>query len=103
MYTVEFLPVAKEDLTAIAEYIGKTLKNPQAAYDLMAELMEVAGRLKEYPYEYQAYNPIKPLKYEYRRATIKNYVMFYWIDEKKKVVTVARVVYGRRKYSDLLM
>lgn len=103
MYTVEFLPVAKEDLTDIAEYIGKTLKNPQAAYDLMADLMDVAGGLEEYPYEYQAYVPIKPLKYEYRRATIKNYVMFYWIDEKQKVVTIARVLYGRRNYSDVLM
>lgn len=103
MYTIEYLPVAKEDLLEIVAYIGKELKNHDAVYELMDELTDVSERLESFPYEYQAYTPLKMLKHEYRRAPIKNYVMFYWIDEVQKKVTIARVLYGRRNYVNLLV
>lgn len=103
MYTIEYLPVAKDDLLEIVEYIGKELKNPEAVYELMDELTDVSERLESFPYEYQVYTPLKTLKQEYRRAPIKNYVMFYWVDEVQKKVTITRVLYSRRKYVNLLV
>ena len=33
---------------------------------------------------------------------VKNYLIFYWVDEENKTVTVARVIYSRRDYLEEL-
>ena len=55
-----------------------------------------------FPYATPTYQPIRPLKHEYRKILVQNYLMFYWVDEEKKLVTVARVVYAKRDYGRLL-
>ena len=46
--------------------------------------------------------PIRPLKHEYRKLRVRNYLVFYWVDEERKLVTVARMIYARRNYEGLL-
>ena len=72
MYKLEYLPVARKD------------------------------SVLSFPYAPPAYQPIRPLKHEYRKILVQNYLMFYWVDEEKKLVTVARVVYAKRDYGRLL-
>ncbi len=38
----------------------------------------------------------------YRKLVVKNYVVFYLIDEKNKVVEIGRILYGRRDWLSLL-
>lgn len=95
MYKLEFLPVAKEDMLEIIKYISGELKNKQAAENLAEEFI-AAESLRQFPYSHQVYSPLKPLKTEYRKIIIKNYLMFYTVDEKEKTVTVMRVIYARR-------
>jgi len=102
MYKLEFLPVARQDITDIARYISHELSNPTAAETLANEMIEAAERLADFPYISAVHQAIKPLKNEYRKLIVKNYIMFYWIDEKGKRVIVARVIYGRRDYDKLL-
>ncbi len=102
MYTLEYLPAAREDLIAIMQYISGELKNPAAAERLAADLAEAGERVREYPYAAPAYWAIRPLKREYRKLVVKHFLMFYWVDEEKKTVTIARVVYARRDYKRLL-
>ena len=83
MYKLEYLPVARKDMLEIVRYISRELQNPDAADRLAVEL-------------------IRPLKHEYRKILVQNYLMFYWVDEEKKLVTVARVVYAKRDYGRLL-
>ena len=33
---------------------------------------------------------------------VKNYIMFYYVDEPKKLITIARVIYAHRNYNALL-
>jgi plasmid stabilization system protein ParE len=33
---------------------------------------------------------------------VKNYFVFYWVDENEKTVTIARVIYARRNISTIL-
>ena len=49
-----------------------------------------------------AYAPLRPLKHEYRKLLVENYMMLYWVSETEKRVTIARVVYARRDYTKLL-
>lgn len=39
---------------------------------------------------------------EYRKAVIKNYIMFYSVDEVKQTIYIMRFIYGRRDYINLL-
>jgi len=102
MYQLDYLPLARQDMAEIARYISHELCNPQAAEKLAYEMIEAAGRLCIFPYANAIHAAIKPLPREYRKQIVQNYIMFYWVDEKEKLVTVARVIYARRDYEKLL-
>lgn len=101
-YNVEFLPVALTDLIDIIKYIRYDLESVSAAEKLLIQIGKMTSVLEQFPYTYQAYVPIRNLNHEYRRAVIGKYLVFYWVDEQEKKVTVARIIYSRRKYEDLL-
>ncbi len=102
MYTIEYLPIAKSDMVDIAKYIGVKLENPEAAERLAEKMIEAAEKLTDMPYKCPVHIPVKPLRHEYRKLIVQNYIMFYWVDEDKKLITIARVVYSGRDYENLL-
>ena len=102
MYKLEYLPVARKDMLEIVRYISGELQNPDAADRLAVELVNAAENVLTFPYATPAYRPIRPLKHEYRKILVQNYLILYWVDEEKKLVTVARVVYAKRDYGRLL-
>ena len=86
----------------IAKYIGVKLENPEAAERLAEKMIEAAEKLTDMPYKCPVYIPVKPLRHEYRKLIVQKYIMFYWVDEDKKLITIARVVYSGRDYENLL-
>jgi plasmid stabilization system protein ParE len=102
MYKLAYLPSAKQDMAEIAGYISHELSNPAAAEKLAAEMIEAAGRLTKFPYANGVHFSLKPLRQEYRKLAVRSYMMFYWIDEAEKLVTVARVIYASRDFEKLL-
>jgi len=61
-----------------------------------------ADKFKNFPYAKDLHIPIKPLKNEYRKLLVKNFIIFYWVDEDKKTITIARVIYNKRDFSQML-
>ena len=102
MYQLDYLPITRQDMTEIARYISHELGNPTAADRLAQEMIEAAERLREFPYLNALHYTIKPLNYEYRKQIVRNYIMFYRVEEEEKRVTIAKVIYARRNYNDLL-
>jgi len=102
MYKLEYLPIAKQDMVEIARYISKELRNPSAAEKLAVEMIDAAERLVDFPYSKAMHITAKPLKHEYRRLVVKNYVMFYWVNEIEKSIVIARVIYAHRDFDNLL-
>lgn len=102
MYELEYLPAARQDMVDIVRYISRELCNPSAAERLAMELIQAGDRIPGFPYANPTYTPIRPLKHEYRKQPVRNYIMFYWVDESKKLVTVARVIYAKREIDRLL-
>lgn len=102
MYRIQFLETALDDLKEIVTYISHTLQNPVAAENFTKDLLSQIDTLSEFPYLCPSYRPIKPLKQEYRRLHVKNYFVFYWVNEQQKEITIARVIYSRRNIQDLL-
>jgi len=102
MYQLEYLPIAKQDMTEIVNYISNELCNSAAADKLAHEMIEAADRLTEFPYLNAVHFTDRPLKHEYRKQIVQNYIIFYWVNEKDRHITIARVVYARRSYEKLL-
>ncbi len=102
MYKLEYLPVALKDMLEIVRYISLELHNPDVANRLAVELVNAAESILTFPYVTPAYQPIRPLKHEYRKILVRNYLIFYWVNEERKLITVARVVYAKRDYNRLL-
>ena len=102
MYQLEFLPIARQDMADIVRYISHDLSNPTAAEKLAYEMIAAAERLTDFPYINPIHQSVKPLKSEYRKLIVKNYILFYWIDESDRKVTIARAIYARREYEKLL-
>lgn len=102
MYNLHYLPIAKNDMTEIAYYVSKVLSNPNAAKRLTNELIKSGERLAKFPYSNPVYMPIRPLKHEYRKMIVSHYIIFYWVNEQEKLVTIARVIYAKRDYTSFL-
>ena len=102
MYSVEYMPLAVQDMVEIVLYIAQELSNPAAAERIAERLAEAGESLRDFPYAQPDYAPLRPLKHEYRKLLVENYMMFYWVTETEKRVTIARVVYARRNYAKLL-
>lgn len=101
-YKLEYLPAARQDLVEIVRYISGNLKNPAAAHRLAEKMIDAVEALREFPYAKPAYMPLRPLKHEYRKLLVENYLVFYWVDDQAKQITVARVLYARRACEMLL-
>ena len=102
MYDVKYLPADLTDMVGIVRYVSVQLQNPTAADHLAEELVNAVERLREFPYSFPVYVPIRPLKKEYRKLPAQNYLIFYWVEEEKKQITIARVIYAKRNYSQFL-
>lgn len=89
-------------MVELVGYIARELGDPQAAGRLAEDLIEAGERIPDFPYASPVYRPIRPLEQEYRRLLVRNYAMFYRVDEAVKLATVVRVVYARRDCGALL-
>lgn len=96
MYKLSYLPLANRDIADAVNYIADELLAPKAALDLLDALDKSISRLKDFPYSCRVYQPVKPLEQEYRIIPVKNYAVFYTVDEKKKLVEITRVIYAKR-------
>lgn len=102
MYKLSYLPLANRDIADAVNYIADELLAPKAALDLLDALDKSISRLKDFPYSCRVYQPVKPLEQEYRIIPVKNYAVFYTVDEKKKLVEITRVIYAKRDLDEQL-
>jgi len=101
-YTLNITDLAEEDILAAVRYISGVLKNPIAANTLLDEIERYEKVLENtpniYPFVNDEYLSEKGLKY----VRIKNFLMFYIIDENNRIVNVIRFLYIRRNWKNIL-
>lgn len=97
-YSVDLSEPAEKDLIDIVKYIASQLSSPMSAYHMMDIFEEAIAN--------QSYSPQRcPLIADerlsvlgYRKLMVKNYIVFFSVDEKNKVVDVERILYERRDW-----
>ena len=79
----------------IIYYISNNLNNPTAARNLTNKFINSANNILQFPYGLAVYNSFGKLKRQYRDMKVDNFLMFYTIDEKDKIITITRVLYQK--------
>ena len=101
-YKVKSSRRARKDLTAIGDYITKELHAPQAALDLMDEIDSQLIGLRQMPKRFALVSDERIARSDIRSIPVKNYLIFYVVDDATKTVNILRILYSRRDWAKLL-
>lgn len=93
MYDIKYLPIARRDLIDIIDYITDHLKSPKAASNLLDEVEESILLLRKFPFRCKIYQQGRNLKKEYRLLSVKNYAIFYVVEDLK--IEIHRIIYAK--------
>ena len=103
MYHLNITNLAEEDILRTSKYISEALKAPIAANKLLDEIEKYANIIEETPNIFPIVSDVYLAEKRIRFAIVKNYMMFYIVNENEKLVDVLRFLYGRRDWKNILM
>jgi plasmid stabilization system protein ParE len=102
MYALIFSKIINDDVYQSYTYIKETLEASKAAEDLIEELIDKLNYIKETPFR----RPLVQDKYlaslEIRAIKVKNYVLYYNVEENKKIINIIRFMYNKRDWVNVL-
>ncbi len=95
-YKVKITPQASTQMLEIFSYISDTLKEPIAAEGLLDELQKSILSLNTMP-KRAALTEEEPWRsYGIHKMSVKNFLVYFWVNEDSKEVHITAVIYGRR-------
>ena len=101
-YKVRITRQARSHLREIRRYIEYELLAPKAAKDLIAEIKVEMQSLTQMPSRIHL-TPEQPWHDQgVHRDRVKNYYIYFWVDERNKKVQILGVIYVRRDQSKQL-
>ncbi|MEW5952987.1 MAG: type II toxin-antitoxin system RelE/ParE family toxin [Bacillota bacterium] len=101
-YRVNVSEPAENDLRDIVRYISAQLSAPITALKMMDAVEEAIAGLADMPQKYPPVIDERLATMGYHKLIVKNYIAFFTIDEKAKVVDVERILYVRRDWFRIL-
>jgi plasmid stabilization system protein ParE len=104
MYELVFSKIIEEDIDSCYNYIKDILEAPMAAEKLMKELYEKLNYIKEKPFSRPFVHDDFLSSLGIRSIKVKNYVVFYYIEDNKnkKFVNLVSFMYSRRDWANIL-
>lgn len=101
-YKVKITKQFEDDLDDILTYISQSLHNPSAQKVLLEKVNEVIINIEKFPFIYPIYHNEIIAQKGYRYATVKNYLIFYTVNDDTDVITISRFLYGKQNITNLL-
>ena len=102
MYNLIISKLYKEDTLSAYNYIKNVLNAPVAAKNLKNEVKDKLVYISKNPTH-------RPLIYDkhlaslgYRLISVKNFMIFYIIDDENKHIKIIRFLYGKRDWINIL-
>ena len=95
-YNVKITKYALSQMKEIRDYIADELLVPQAAYDLFSEMKKTVASLENMPERNPLVDVDKWRKQGIRKIMVKNFIMYYWVDDGHMTVHITAVVYRKR-------
>ena len=101
-YNVSITDPAEDDLDEIIQYISEQLSAPTAALRLADAFAEAFVDLETMPDKYPLVPDERLAAMGYRKRSVKNYFVFFKIKDANSMVGVARILYSRRDWQNIL-
>ena len=101
-YSIDISELAKQDITDIASYIRNDLQEPFIAENTANAILDAISTLDDMPARVPLVNDQRLAKQQVRGLQIKNYTVFFRINEASSIVDIIRVLYSRRDWQALL-
>ncbi len=95
-YKIKVTRQAKEHLALIREYIATELKEPIIAKRILELLKSEMMSLQTMPYRVKCIDEQPWGELGFRKIRVKNYYVYFCIDESRKEVQILAVIYVRR-------
>jgi plasmid stabilization system protein ParE len=97
-YRVEVSDPAENDLLDIVRYIAAQLTAPTTALKMMETIEEAMTGLKDMPEKYSLVSDERLAAMGHHKLVVKNYIVFFTINKKDRIVDVERILYARRDW-----
>lgn len=101
-YQVHITFTAEHDIMCAADYIKFTLKNSDAAVNLLDAVTEQIGSLADLPQKFRLVDDPVLAGWGIRFVIINNYLAFYTINEEKQTVIIVRFLYQKSNWTSIL-
>jgi plasmid stabilization system protein ParE len=102
MYLLNFTKIIHEDIDSSYKYIVEKLGAPRAAENLIEEIIEKLNYIKRTPYSRPLVQDNYLASLGIRSIKVKNYVIYFNVDENDKRINVIRFFYNKRNWIKLL-
>ena len=93
-YKIRISFSASEDLKQIALHIKNVLKVPSTARNYLKLLRQEIDKLEILPNRHEKIEEEKVHQSNVRKLIVKNYIIFYIVDDGEKTVSIERILYG---------
>ena len=101
-YKIQFSKDSRKDLKDIYIYIKYNLQEPITAKKLIDKIRKEIYKLENNPTIYAIIRDEIIKKRGIRRIKVNNYIVFYKVEEKNKIVEIVRIMYGRRIWRNIV-
>ena len=101
-YKIEFTKSSRADIRKAVSYIKNELHNRAAAERLVLAVHKVAESLTEMPFRHPLISDDYLAQQGYRWVLVHNYMLFYVVFEKTKMVYIDRLFHGSRNWTFFL-
>ncbi|UQA79684.1 type II toxin-antitoxin system RelE/ParE family toxin [Gardnerella vaginalis] len=95
-YKIKVTRQAKEHLALIREYIATELQAPIVAKRMLELLKSEIMSLQTMPYRVKLISEQPWCELGFRRIRVKNYYVYFCVDDSRKEVQILAVIYVRR-------
>ncbi len=95
-YEVKVTRQALEHMRGIVHYISYDLMNPKAADNLLDDLKSSILKLSVLPKKHPLIEEAPWRSEGVRKIIVKNFLVYYWIDDEGNKVYVTAVIYNKR-------
>ena len=101
MYSLKFLDQYLVDVALTLGYISDVLFNFDASIRLKDAIDDKLDEIEKHPYFFSVHSWKRKLDHEYRTAKVKNYYIFFYIEEETKEIIIARFIYVGRNLNNI--
>ncbi len=101
-FRIEVSAPAESDLRLLARYISNELYEPELALKKMDTIDEAILSLRSLPKRNALVLDERLAQLGFRKLLVKNFIVFYIVNEKQNTVNIVRVLYAQREWVNLL-